>query len=128
MRLVVLSDQLTVSLGGPLPRQLADGTRTLPPGGGLAVPPFDAGGMCPRASFGISSVFTGLSPPGGQVVHALLALPPLPPGILLPRVIARLACLIHAASVRSEPESNSQKNSSELGRTAPPRTSNKLLT
>ena len=111
MRLVVLSDQLTVSLGGPLPRQQADGTRTLQLGAGLAVPAFNVQDMCPDATFGISSVFTGLSPPSGQIVHAFLALPPLPPVVLLHRVIARLACLIHAASVRSEPESNSQKNS-----------------
>ena len=48
-----------------------------------------------------------LSPSSGYVTHALLTLPPLT-GILLLRSV-RLACLSHAASVRSEPGSNSSR-------------------
>ena len=77
MRLAILSDQLTVSLGGPLPRQLADGARA--PRGGGAFAPFGAGRMPFRAAFGISLSFPRFSPPPGQVAHVLLALPPLSP-------------------------------------------------
>ena len=74
--------------------------------------------MSPGAAFGISLSFPRFSPPSGQVAHVFLALPPLSPADIaafrtgrhccLPDPV-RLACLIHAASVRSEPESNSQK-------------------
>ena len=57
----------------------------------------------PRSS-GITPPLGGLSRSRGQVVHALLPLSPLPPG--LPRGFVRLACLIHAANVHSEPGSN----------------------
>ena len=77
MRLVVLSDQLDVSLGEPLPRQLADVTRAHPSATGLAVPAFDNRGMPPSASSGFSPRFQGLFPAKGQVARALLALPPL---------------------------------------------------
>ena len=77
MRLAILSDQLTVSLGGPLPRQLADGARA--PRGGGAFAPFGAGRMPFRAAFGISRRFQRFSPPQGQVAHVFLALPPLSP-------------------------------------------------
>ena len=61
---------------------------------------------------GISTSFPVLSPCGGQIAHALLTHPPLiseesARGPHLP-VIARLACVRHAASVRPEPGSNSQ--------------------
>ena len=56
-------------------------------------------------SFGINSRFQELFPTWGQVTHVFLTLAPLISG--LPRFTVRLACLIHAASVRSEPESNS---------------------
>ena len=79
MRLVVLSDQLTVSHGGPLPRRLADGARTPPGGAGLAVPAFGRRTMRSGAPFGINAPFGTVSPPTGQVVHVLLALPPLSP-------------------------------------------------
>jgi hypothetical protein len=56
--------------------------------------------------FGINSPFEELSPVQGQVTHALLTRAPLYfpscPGFLV-----RLACVKHAASVRSEPGSNS---------------------
>ena len=65
---------------------------------------------------GISSRFQLLSPSNGQVTHALLTRPPLShlgrksssklASIQL-RCFVRLACVKHAASVQSEPESNS---------------------
>ena len=84
----------------------------LPRGQALRSPPLADGSCDPRATFGISAIFTALSPPSGQIAHAFLALPPLPAGVLLHPPIVRLACLIHAASVRSEPESNSQRKNS----------------
>src|SRR5438105_933519 len=53
---------------------------------------------------GITLSFPRLSQIGGYVTHALLPLSPLTPE--LPRGFVRLACLIHAANVRSEPGSN----------------------
>ena len=48
----------------------------------------------------------------GQVTHALLTRPPLSISSLnrsfIPRFLARLACVRHAASVHPEPGSNSQ--------------------
>ena len=60
-------------------------------------------------TYGIRQPFGCLSPASGQVAHVLLTRSPLdlPKQALLSLV--RLACLIHAASVRSEPESNSPK-------------------
>ena len=58
---------------------------------------------------GIRPPFESLSPTEGQVSHVLLTRLPLysfPEGNFL----ARLACMRHAASVRSEPGSNSPKN------------------
>ena len=55
---------------------------------------------------GISSGFPLLSRALGEIIHALLTRAPLysaPEGTFL----ARLACVKHAASVQSEPESNS---------------------
>ena len=55
---------------------------------------------------GISPPFDGLSRSSGQVTHVLLTRAPVyssPEGDFLPR----LACVRHAASVRSEPGSNS---------------------
>jgi hypothetical protein len=54
---------------------------------------------------GISRRFQRLSRTLGQVAYALLTLSPLDSGAEAP-ALARLACLIHAASVRSEPGSN----------------------
>jgi hypothetical protein len=105
-------------LGRPLPYQLADGTRAYPrvlgPYGSPAFPtaPFGAVGSC-----GISDPFGSLSPARGQVTHALLTRLPLDIQSSIPSALrlqglqseclARLACLNHAASVRSEPGSNS---------------------
>ncbi len=55
---------------------------------------------------GISPSFPGLFPTRGQIAHVLLTRAPLyrlPEGSFL----VRLACVRHAASVRSEPGSNS---------------------
>ena len=55
---------------------------------------------------GISPSFPGLFPTRGQIAHVLLTRAPLyraPEGAFL----VRLACVRHAASVRSEPGSNS---------------------
>src|SRR5437868_14727947 len=55
-------------------------------------------------SLGITRGFPRLCPPAGLVTVALLTLPPL---ALRP---VRLACLIHAANVHSEPGSNPSKS------------------
>ena len=55
----------------------------------------------PVVLFGISQSFDGLSPTRGQITHIFLTRAPL---VLL---LVRLACIRHAASVCSEPESNS---------------------
>ena len=54
---------------------------------------------------GISTPFEALSPSRGQVVYALLTRPPLY-SASEETFLVRLACLIHAANVRSEPGSN----------------------
>ena len=54
-----------------------------------------------------------LFPCSGYVTHALLTLAPLTAILLLRSV--RLACLSHAASVRSEPGSNSSRKSGSSG-------------
>ncbi len=94
-------------LGEPLPHQQANRTRVPLQAPGLAIPDFDhrpsKGGML----CGISHPFGRLSPTRRQVTHALLTRLPLysqPEGYF--RV--RLACIRHAASVDSEPGSNSQ--------------------
>ena len=84
----------------------------LPRGQALRSPPLADSPCGPYATFGISAAFAALSPPSGQIAHAFLALPPLRRAVLLHPAAVRLACLIHAASVRSEPESNSQEKKS----------------
>jgi hypothetical protein len=56
-------------------------------------------------TFGINPSFPGLFRTRGQIAHALLTLSPLIGP--LRGLTVRLACLIHAASVHSEPGSNS---------------------
>src|SRR5438046_8025419 len=58
---------------------------------------------------GISTGFTVLFPTPGQITHVLLTRAPLYSGYCYP-FLARLACVRHAASVDSEPGSNSQDN------------------
>jgi hypothetical protein len=79
------------SLGEPLPHQQADRARTNPSAAALR-PPLS---------------FPGLFPTEGHVIHVLLTRAPLEELVLLLTLPVRLACLKHAASVRSEPESNS---------------------
>ena len=100
--------------GGPLPRQLANRTRTHPiPIKSFHTVPCDTVRLC-----GIISRFQLLSPCMGQVVHALLTRPPLSLGKTRSiasyftrqrQVSVRLACVRHAASVHPEPGSNSRK-------------------
>src|SRR5437899_4339715 len=57
---------------------------------------------------GISPAFAGLSPISGQVTHVLRTRAPCAgPLYCYRRLRTRLACVKHAASVRSEPGSNS---------------------
>ena len=86
------------SLGRPLPYQLANRPRAPPP----APFGFPLSGIC-----GISPGFPGLFPTRGQVTHVLLTRTPLySPGC--PGFLVRLACVKRAASVDSEPGSNSR--------------------
>ena len=61
--------------------------------------------------FGISTCFQVVSQAKGQVAHVLLTHPPLALltsyRSILSKLLARLACIRHAASVRPEPGSNS---------------------
>ena len=67
-----------LSLGEPLPHQLADGTRTHP-----SVQPFMKRAAFPTRTEvladvrGISYPFGQLSPAEGQIIHVLLTRPPL---------------------------------------------------
>jgi hypothetical protein len=93
-------------LGGPLPRQLANRPRSPPVAPGPCGSPallFQV--YTQKTSCGIVPSFPGVSPTTGQVNHVLLTRSPLS-GVLLP-LCARLACVRHAASVHSEPGSNS---------------------
>ena len=73
--------------------------------------------MCPPCgrytSFGISSPFELLSPSERQVAYALLTRLPLGFFKQAYKILVRLACVKHAASVRPEPGSNSPINVSE---------------
>ena len=96
------------SLGEPLPHQQANRARA-PPTASLRTlsPAAEATGM----SCGISPPFGGLSPSAGQVAHVLLTRAPCAgPLYCYRRLRTRLACVKHAASVRSEPGSNSRLN------------------
>lgn len=87
-------------LGEPLPRQLADRPRANPLAAAEATFTF-AGPSCINPPFG------GLFTTKGHVTHVLRTRAPLTEAVLLQLQSVRLACLKHAASVRSEPESNS---------------------
>ena len=78
----------------------------------LRSPALTSRAEAPVVSFGISPGFPGLSPTRRQVTHALLTRLPLYWGIA--PFLARLACVRHAASVRSEPGSNSPIESLNL--------------
>ena len=87
-------------LGEPLPHQLADRPRANPVAAAEAT-------FTLARPWGINPSFPGLSPSTGHVTHVLRTRAPLSKVILLLPYPVRLACLKHAASVRSEPESNS---------------------
>ena len=94
-------------LGRPLPHQLANGTQAHPRATAcIAEAIFDRTDRRSVVLSGISPPFGELSPTRGQITHVLLTRAPLysgPEGLFL----VRLACVRHAASVRSEPGSNS---------------------
>ena len=95
--------------GGPLPRHLANQTRDH-----LSAHKALVSRGCPQDTLcGISSRFQLLSPTERQVLHALLTRSPLSYNFRPRRNFhynpVRLACVRHAASVRPEPGSNSQK-------------------
>src|SRR2546427_7942020 len=102
------------SLGEPLPHQLANGTRAPP-----QAPTFmkrsalGTESRDPVSSSGISPPFGRLFRTRGQVTHVLLTRSPLYRGYCYPFLV-RLACVRHAASVRSEPGSNSPLKSQAL--------------
>ena len=93
-------------LGEPLPRQQANRPQAPPPTPFRAlIPKTEILGM----SCGISPAFAGLSPFGGQVTHVLRTRAPCAGFLYCYRKLrTRLACVKHAASVRSEPGSNSR--------------------
>ena len=99
-----LSPANRLSLGRPLPYQLADGTQVHLQVTGLAVPVFDRLPMQATDNIGYYHRFHDAIPDLKadylRVTHPFAA---------IPCGIARLACLIHAASVHSEPGSNSPK-------------------
>ncbi len=92
-------------LGEPLPHQLANPTSAAPRARGPKVPRFPAHRIC-----GISVTFATLSPTPGYVPMHYSPVRHSPPGASS-RAAVRLACVRHAASVQSEPGSNSSVQS-----------------
>ena len=88
-------------LGEPLPHQLANPTWAHPSARGLTIPRFH-----PKILCGISPAFAGLFPTKGQIPMYYAPVRRSSARIATP-VTARLACVKHAASVQSEPGSNS---------------------
>jgi hypothetical protein len=68
-----------LSLGEPLPRQLADRPQAHPEAPGLTIPSFYGSGISAAMTFGISSSFDELFQTSGQVAHVLRTLSPLKP-------------------------------------------------
>jgi hypothetical protein len=101
--LIVLSDQLTISgLVGRYPTNYLMVREPI-----LGRPKALTIKTCvSTVSCGISHPFEWLSPIPRHVTHVLLTRAPLYSGTEVP-FLARLACVRHAASVRSEPGSNS---------------------
>ena len=95
------------------------------------IPPFTSERCLPVVLCGISIGFPMLSPCLGQIAHALLTRPPLEHNLPSRRtsnhVPARLACVKHAASVRPEPGSNSDVQSSPFHRLPPSNTRQSAL-
>ena len=91
------------SLGRLLPYQLANLTQAHPKAQGPKIPCFTPKRLC-----GISSTFAELSPTLGQIPTRYSPVRHSPsPCIATGHAAVRLACVRHAASVQSEPESNS---------------------
>ena len=100
--LIVLSDQLpVVALVGRYPANELMGRSSLP-----QPRKFPHRLLGPVRPCGISSPFGLLSPAEGQVSYVLRTRAPLYSGTEVPFLV-RLACVKYAASVRSEPGSNS---------------------
>ena len=94
------------SLGEPLPHQLANRARAPPQ---TALRPLSPKTGVFGMSCGISPAFAGLSPIRGQIAHVLRTRAPCAHPLYCYRELrTRLACVKHAASVRSEPGSNSR--------------------
>ena len=100
-------------LGEPLPHQLANPTSAHPITRGLAIPRFLQWPVRPRDVCGISQPFGWLFPITGQIPKHYSPVRRSSARIATP-VTARLACVKHAASVQSEPGSNSSLDSFEL--------------
>ena len=88
-------------LGGLLPHQQANQISAALIARGLTVPRFPPQGVC-----GISAAFAALSPTIRYVPIYYSPVRHSPPGAST-RAAVRLACVRHAASVQSEPGSNS---------------------
>ena len=88
-------------LGRPLPHQLANPTLAHPIARGLTIPRFPLSDVC-----GISQSFDWLFPTTGKIPKHYSPVRRSSACIATP-VTARLACVRHAASVQSEPGSNS---------------------
>ena len=100
-------------LGEPLPHQLANRPRAHPQVIAFRKrPPFTAPCVQGVVLFGISLAFARLSPAQRQITHVLLTRAPryLQAEARFP---FRLACVMHAASVCSEPGSNSPIENSD---------------
>jgi hypothetical protein len=91
-------------LGEPLPHQLANPTLAHPIARGLTIPRFLFTDVC-----GISQSFDWLFPTTGKIPMHYSPVRRSSACIATP-VTARLACVRHAASVQSEPGSNSSVN------------------
>ena len=91
-------------LGRPLPHQLANPTLAHPIARGLTSPRFPFSDVC-----GISQSFDWLFPTTGKIPKHYSPVRRSSACIATP-VTARLACVRHAASVQSEPGSNSSVN------------------
>ena len=92
-------------LGEPLPHQLANPTSAAPKAQGPKIPCFPAHRIC-----GISVTFATLSPTSGHVPMHYSPVRHSPSGASTHAAV-RLACVRHAASVQSEPGSNSSVQS-----------------
>ena len=101
---VTLSGPLPVfALVGHYPTNKLMGRRPLP----KRITPLIVRPLTLTTVWGISSSFELLSPTLGQVTNALLTRSPLGDPCTSTRVLVRLACIRHAASVHPEPGSNS---------------------